>query len=225
MNNPINDPSIKANVVYIQNQLQLLAKTGAKRIIRVYQPDSDMNWTRLYQKDLNSFYIHHVSNTVSGTIHFVNNEIVRIVISVDKVRYHGAACAGKVDKFFDEVKAVLFANSPRGLLKDAIVKVRDYLQLSSKGASGRVKRTIQWNGDTYQAWCTAGGGFVLSSVNAKKEVYLELSKGELCVSYEEYYKKYDYYRAFDDKQSCKRSVKLLHQMFGAVFQEKDIQVQ
>lgn len=29
----------------------------------------------------------------------------------------------------------------------------------------------------------------------------------------------------DDKQSCKRSVKLPHRMFGAVFQEKGIQVQ
>lgn len=215
----MSNKTIKAMIVGVRDDLRKIAKPNAVSIRRKYRTDETEMWTDVQQTDRNRFVIRHVSKKYSGVVWLVDNQIEHICIGMDGQRYFGNDCAGRVTPFIDEVKAHMFANTPRGKLQAAMETVRDYLQLCSKGSSGRVSRKLEWNGSTYRAWCTPGGGFMLISVSmgARKDVILKLEKGETAVSYEEYSKKYNCYIDFHDDQACNRSVKLLKAMFRSAF--------
>lgn len=215
--------TIKAMVVDIRNKLREMAKPGANRIERCFSnTDSCL---KLLQTDRERFCIMLSSTQLCGVIWLVDNKIEYISLTNGHARYEGEQCVGRTTPLIDAVKALIEESSPRGLLKKGMEQVRDYLQLCSKGSSGRVQRKLEWNGDAYHVWCTPGGNFMMISCMAKKEVHLSLEKGETSVSYEEYSKKFDCWMDFDDKQSCVRSLKLLKAMFAAAFKEKGIRVQ
>lgn len=213
----MSNKTIKAMIVGVRDDLRKIAKPNAVSIRRKYQTDE--LWTDVQQTDHNRFVVRHVSPKYSGVVWLVDNQIEHSCIGTGGKRYFGEECVAHVAPFIDEVKAHMFTYTPRGKLQAAMETVRDYLQLCSKGSSGRVSRKLEWNGATYRAWCTPGGGFMLTSVTgyARKEVLLKLEKGETSVSYEEYSKKHNCYIDFHDDQACDRSVKLLKAMFGAAF--------
>lgn len=225
------EAAMKNILVYLRNTqvaLRATAKPGTKNIKRdLHTPDGEI---RLRQTDLTSFKMEYETNNekfvswvLDGVVETVayrssNRQPTYYVTGHDAVLTCKNICAMVIKE--------LHKLTPRGKVESDMREVRDWVQLNSKGKSGRCQYTIKdkYDGE-YRIWTTPGGNFLLVSYgHSKCDLTLSLEKGESGITYSERRKGCPWYTEFDDKTSCLKASKWLRKHYPAAFQEKGIRV-
>lgn len=227
MSNGTNNKSIKARVNVILARLRENAKPGAKRIYRNYlEQTTDLTLTQ-HTPDRFSIIMFDWVKDIGFKVMVINDKIEWIsILDTSGIETTGHDCVGRTTWFFDIIDRLQLEATPRGQLRKALEDVREHLRLNSKGTSDRVVKTVYLDvgqRDMYRAWVSPGGQVTVTSFGCKREVYLNLTKKELSVSFE-LEQLGGGYLEYDDKQACVKSIKLLKDLFPRAFQEKGIRV-
>lgn len=176
----------KACVRNLQNILQLTARTGTKRIKRRYDIGRN-EWLESLQTDQDRVKFELYTEKRDVLIWLVDGKVEYLHLTdytgPELINLYGEDAVEAVKPSIQLMESILKANTPEGLVIEDLKEIRDWLQGTSKGSSGRCTRGVDGLKHGFRLSATPGGEIMIQTTHGPKDFYAYLHRQGLSLSF------------------------------------------